>query len=1203
MPKAEGVILIHMKQLFTLLFIWVALFANAQIVTIEPNNAGADDVATLIFDASMGNAELSGASQVYMHHGVITDSEDGTSWSYVIGNWGADDGVGEMTKVDGETDKWEITFSPSIREYFDVPESENIFRICGVFRSADGNTKGTTSNGTYSWGEVVDGDFFINLNVSNYVTFNEPSENQIYLNAGESITLDAIASNAASTISFSVDEGNGYTVVKTVQNVTEITYEYTPTITGTIGLKVDATIGGEEFSEEKSIQVILHTATNIEKLPDGIKAGINYDANDNTKVTLALEAPGKEFAYVVGDFTNWEVKDEYQMNQTPDGEYFWIELTGLTPQQKYVFQYWIDADVKVGDPYADLVADPWNDSYISDETFPDIPDYPYTDYGIATILETGQDEFVWSSNEDEWERPDINQLVIYELLVRDFLASHSYVDLIDTLSYLKNLGIDAVELMPVNEFEGNESWGYNPNYFFAVDKYYGTKDQLKEFVESAHEMGIAVIFDMVLNHAYGTCALVEMYWDDSASKPSADNPWFNQETVGQYGYGYDFNHESEYTQRFVDRVNQYWLEEFHFDGYRFDFTKGFTNYAPGGSVDGFDQSRIDILERMGDALWSFDPDAYIIFEHWGVTSEENVLGQYGFKMWKHNYSSFINAVNGECSNSFSGLSDTTHVIYYDSHDESRIAEEALNGGLSEGTYDIQNPVIMCERMKMAAAFNFLQPGPKMIWQFDELGYDIDIDYNGRVGNKPLPWGDGGLGYYEDEIRHYILEAYQAILKLRKEINPEKLLEASINNKQSGEARRYVFDTDSIDLVLIGNFGLTDETISPEYTEAGTWYDYFSGEEFDISNVAEEITLTAGEWHIYTSERMSNGFDGVVETFDSPVTISPSLFTMSDEITITFNASKAWKNKTDGLITADTVYMYAGLITEDPDSTTLENIVDNGMMTKLNDSTWQISIVPQNYFGLSEAYKLGMYFHDASGENVGMGFRNGIMYFDVTSVGVIVGIEPAAFNADDEITITFDARQGNQELVGADKVYIHSGVCLEDTDSPSGSSWQNTVGNWGTDDGIGEMTEVDDNIWQITLTPDNYYSLDNGEHPYWISCVFRNANGSAKGTASAGTFENGIINSDLDYFIKNQLKVGVKTVEESNIVLYPNPTTGLLNIKSLAGEITFYNSIGTIVLQQEISVNDNVDISSFERGLYIYKINSDSGITVGRVLKK
>src|SRR5699024_1690315 len=183
-------------------------------------------------------------------------------------------------------------------------------------------------------------------------------------------------------------------------------------------------------------------------------------------------APGKAFAYVVGDFTNWKVLDNYQMKVTPDGELFWLEVTGLTPGKEYVFQYWVDETVKIGDPYADKVVDPWNDQYIPEAVYRDLIPYDKVEYDMGTVLQTDQTPYEWPASEESWVKPPKQELMIYELLLRDFLESHSYPDLTDTLSYLSRLGVNAIELMPIMEFEGNDSWGYNPAYFFAPDKYY-----------------------------------------------------------------------------------------------------------------------------------------------------------------------------------------------------------------------------------------------------------------------------------------------------------------------------------------------------------------------------------------------------------------------------------------------------------------------------------------------------------------------------------------------------------------------------------------------------------------------------------------------------------------------------------------------------------------------------------------------------------
>jgi len=755
----------------------------------------------------------------------------------------------------------------------------------------------------------------------------------------------------------------------------------------------------------------------VEALPSGVRPGINYH-EDDTKVTLVLQAPGKDFAFVAGDFNSWSPDDTFLMNQTPDGEYFWFTLENLQAQKEYVFQYWVDDEIKIGDPYADKVADPWNDGLIRNETYPNLPSYPFTDYGIATVLQTGQQEYQWSAEEQNWIRPDIDHLVIYELLVRDFMKEHTFKALIDTLDYIKNLGVDAIEVMPFNEFEGNESWGYNPSYYFAPDKYYGTKDELKEFIEAAHQKGLAIIMDMVLNHAYGQNAMVQLYFNNEAGKPAADNPWFNVDHVGPFEWGYDFDHESEYTRQFMDSVNRYWIEEYHVDGFRFDFTKGFTNNGP--NIDGFDQDRIDILKRMADQIWETDPKSYVILEHWGPPEEENNLADYGMKLWSNRSYDYVPAIVGNSGGSFQSMNRQSHVSFYNSHDERRIAEHALTEGLNRDGYDIKSPLVMYERMKLAAAFTYLYPGPKMIWQFDELGYDIDINFNGRTGNKPLPWGEGGLGYYEDSLRQHIYTAFAEILDLRKQITPEALDNATKNHKETGGVRRLSFDTDNIDLVLVGNFGLSESSVDPSFSQTGTWYSYFDGIEIQVNSTSAPIALQPGEWHIYTSAKLSEGNPGVNLPYSNPVVVTPSRFDVATEITITFDATKSSPGKTSGLVGAEKVYFHSGLVLQHPDSTLLEKEVGNGtddgvgLMTKTGEDLWSITITPEEYFSLSatdEPYKLGMYFRDANSDNLGLGFRNTIIYYNFESDAPFVQIEPPSFKIDDRITVTFNSRRG------------------------------------------------------------------------------------------------------------------------------------------------------------------------------------------------
>ncbi len=460
-----------------------SVFAQEGLITIQPSNATGEDEVTLIYDASLGQTSLVGADKVYMHTGVITDSPDGVDWQYVVGNYGQDDGIGQMTKVEGEENKWQITLSPSIREYYSVPSGENIFRLSMVFRNANGSAEGKGTPGTYSWGSVAgNNDIFVNLTVDNFIQITAPSADELFLTSGESVTFEAEASSAVSSMTMEINEGSGFTEVSNVTSGTTITYEYTATSSANVQIRVSAVIGGVNVQAEKTISINVRPETLEAPLPSNVAKGINYiDANT---VVLVLEAPFKDFVYAVGDFSNWEINDQYLMAKAPGTDLFWVEIDGLTAGQKYVFQYWVDGTIRIGDPYADEVADPDDDPFIPVSVHPNIAPYNQP-YGPATVLQTNQTPFNWAPSEDTWTPPAQEDLIVYELLLRDFLGTHSYDDLIDTLSYLNRLGVNAIELMPVMEFEGNISWGYNPSYFFAVDKYYGTKNDFKRFTGRA----------------------------------------------------------------------------------------------------------------------------------------------------------------------------------------------------------------------------------------------------------------------------------------------------------------------------------------------------------------------------------------------------------------------------------------------------------------------------------------------------------------------------------------------------------------------------------------------------------------------------------------------------------------------------------------------------------------------------------------------
>ncbi|MDP2362924.1 MAG: alpha-amylase family glycosyl hydrolase, partial [Ignavibacteria bacterium] len=408
--------------------------------------------------------------------------------------------------------------------------------------------------------------------------------------------------------------------------------------------------------DSTSFMMFSNPAITNSPLPSGLRPGLNYTST--TTATLALFAPYKDFIYLLGDFNDWKVQTNYFMNRdsvTADSVIWWIDLT-LSPGLEYAFQYLVDGKIRIGDPYSEKVLDPWNDQYIPSSTYPGLKPYPAgKTERIVGIVQTAQSEYQWQAI--NYQRPAKEKLVIYELLVRDFSTQRTFQFLIDTLSYLKSLGVNAIELMPIMEFSGNLSWGYNPIYHTAVDKYYGTANRLKEFIDECHLNGIAVILDMVLNQADNLSPLAMMWWDNTNSRPAVNNPYLNPIAKHPYNVFNDFNHESTATKYFVDRVNEYWLTEFKFDGFRFDLSKGFTQTfnTDVGAWSAYDQSRINILKRMANQIWAVDPSAYVILEHFAANNEEIVLSNHQMLLWgNHNYD-YNEATMGYASN-FSGIS-------------------------------------------------------------------------------------------------------------------------------------------------------------------------------------------------------------------------------------------------------------------------------------------------------------------------------------------------------------------------------------------------------------------------------------------------------------------------------------------------------------------------------------------------------------------
>jgi glycosidase len=802
------------------------------MITTDPAVPTPGKLIKIYYDSSKDAGDLHNyTGDLYAHTGVTLL---GIQWQKVIGTWANNSTQPKLNYLGSY--RYELDITPDIRTFYSLSNTDVTTKICLVIRNAAGTMQTRP-------------DIFLNVFQAGLnVTFTLPVKSSFVAEIYKQISVSASA-----TLADSVSLYINNKFIKSGTTPDLLTYTILPDQYGEFSARVVAW-KIPAFAVDSFFYYVRKPLV-TESLPAGVTDGINY--NNSSSVTLVLHAPYKNYVFATGDFTNWLAREKGYMKRTPDGERYWVQIDGLKPGKEYRFQYLVDTSLYIGEPYSDKILDPDNDQFITSATYPNLIQYPKdTASGIVSVLQTSQVPYLWKTT--NFQAPPQSSLVIYELLVRDFTANHNYKTIIDTLNYLQNLGINAIELMPVTEFEGNSSWGYNPSFYFAPDKYYGPKNDLKALIDSCHNRGIAIIMDMVLNHCFGQSPFVQLYLDHYGTDQiymKIPNPWFNAQSPNSvYKFGADFNHESISTQQLVDRINAYWLTEYKVDGFRFDFTKGFTNTPGDGSS--YDPSRIAILERMASQIWKVKSDAYVILEHFGPNNEEIELANYGMMLWGNNNYNYAEASMGYTSDLTSvsylgrGWSVPNLVSYMESHDEERLMYKTITYGATQGNYNTKDFKTALKRMELDALFFLTVPGPKMIWQFGELGYDVSIDLGGRTSEKPIRWD-----YFPDPDRHRLYLIYKLLNNLRKTQPAFGTYDYSYS--LSAPLKQLKLNHPSMKVNILGNFGLATSSINPSFPQTGMWYEYFSSDSVNVVNVNDQINLNPGEYRLYTTMKLAS----------------------------------------------------------------------------------------------------------------------------------------------------------------------------------------------------------------------------------------------------------------------------------------------------------------------------------------------------------
>ncbi|MEW4924874.1 alpha-amylase family glycosyl hydrolase [Algibacter sp. 2305UL17-15] len=877
--------------LFTvLLFTYVATFAqpSPELSWQGGNNPEETDSATLLFDATGTPLESYGGT-IYAHTGVTLDNT--IQWQNVKGDWGNNSNQPALALVSGNT--YSLNLTPTIRDFYNNPAG-TITGINIVLRSANAGTQTT------------------NLNISVgalQLTLTAPTNPITILSSGGNLSITA--TNTGGNANY-ILKANGSTIDEPATSASS--YSYTDmNIMVNKNYVLEATIGST--TKSVAFSVLIDPGANNATMPEDYPEGINYDNTDPTVATLVLNAPEKDFVYVAGSFNSWNPETTDAMKYDTTRNKFWLTLTGLTSQQIETYQYWVvdktpiansPALVKTADPYSTLVLSPFDDPTIPPSTYPSLPTYPVGQEREVTVLQTGKTPYNWQVT--NFNKPKKEDLVIYEVLIRDFDADRNFQDIIDKIDYFKNLNINAIELMPVMEFEGNESWGYNTSFHMALDKFYGTEDKFKELVDVCHQNGIAVILDVALNHAFGRNPMVRMWMNDPDNdgwgEPSSENPYFNTTPKHSYNVGSDFDHSNSFTRVYTKRVVKHWIEEFNIDGFRWDLTKGFTQLCSSGDegcTNSYKQDRVDVLKEYADYSWSLDETHYVIFEHLGNDDEESEWANYrlgdaipkGIMLWGKMTDPYSQLTMGYANNSnisrmghkaHSGFTDKRVVGYAESHDELRIMEKNKRFGNSSGGYDTKDLNTGLSRMSALGAMSLTIPGPKMIWHFGELGMDNSIftcsngslnlpDDSPPSGDNGSPAGDCKLdtkpqpqwtnNWLNDANRSPIYETWSRINNLK--VN-EPVFEGDYNITSGNLTPRISIFTGSEttsgtelkNVVIIANFELANTNVNPNFPYGGTWYDLMdtSATPATIAGSTTSINLAPGEFKMYGNQASS-----------------------------------------------------------------------------------------------------------------------------------------------------------------------------------------------------------------------------------------------------------------------------------------------------------------------------------------------------------
>jgi len=549
-----------------------------------------------------------------------------------------------------------------------------------------------------------------------------------------------------------------------------------------------------------------------------------------SKIEFTLFAPYNKQACLIGSFSDWQ---ELPMKKGDDG-FFRAQVSLEDGRYEYKFKvqslsWFLKSDewVTITDPYATDVLD--------DET----------QNGIVSIKDGERivDTYIWQH--DPHPLPNNHELIIYEMHVGDFSGGEDdphergkFVHVIEKLDYLCELGVNAIEFMPVNEFPGEYGWGFSPRHFFAVESNYGSSADFKRLVDECHCRGIRVLIDGVYNHANASTPLTQIdhdYWFYHSPR-DAENSWgpeFNYEH-------YDENLDTYPSRRFTGDVVRFWVREYHIDGIRYDAVRQMANYdfmhwmTQLTQETSADKPFINIAEHIPDT-----PD---------ITNVDGPMDSCWHDYFYHTLQDHLcdetfdlKALEKAIDPTRRGYLGVVNVVnYLSNHDHDRLMAALGNREIFGET--------AFRRMRLGMAILFTSIGIPMIWMGEEFG-----EYKGKTMEQAkLDWS---LLKNEKNSNH--LDYCKGLIRLRKEFPALRTTQIDFFH-ENAEMKILAYNRwndEGSRVVVVVNFSnqyVADYKI-PEFPQDGTWHEWTQDYDVEVSDRTLTTDLSEYEAKVFVCQ--------------------------------------------------------------------------------------------------------------------------------------------------------------------------------------------------------------------------------------------------------------------------------------------------------------------------------------------------------------